>query len=96
VGFTKKELEKKGVEFSEKSVSLRSFAVGSIYHTEEGMAFLYFDKKGFLLGAEVLSRDAGEVIGSLTVSLFSELNLDMLSRLCLPHPTLGEVLFMRI
>jgi len=96
VGFTKKELEKKGVEFSEKSVSLRSFAVGSIYHTEEGMAFLYFDKKGFLLGAEVLSRDAGEVIGSLTVSIFSELNLDMLSRLCLPHPTLGEVLFMRI
>ena len=60
------------------------------------MAFLYFDKKGFLLGAEVFSRDAGEIIGNLTVSLFSELNLDMLSRLCLPHPTLGEVIFMRV
>ncbi len=35
-------------------------------------------------------------ISLLTTSLFSELNLDMLSRLCLPHPTLGETLFLRI
>ncbi|MFN3471438.1 MAG: FAD-dependent oxidoreductase, partial [Aquificaceae bacterium] len=96
VGLTKGELERRGIEFSEKSVSLRALAVGSIYHTEEGMVFLYFDKKGFLLGAEVFSRDAGEVIGNLTVSLFSELNLDMLSRLCLPHPTLGETVFIRL
>ncbi len=96
VGLTRKELEEKKVEFSERSVSLRAFAVGSIYHTEEGMAFLYFDKKGFLLGGELLSRDAGEIISLLTTSLFSELNLDMLSRLCLPHPTLGETLFLRI
>ncbi len=96
VGFTKRELEEKRVEHVEKSVSLRAFAVGSINHTEEGMAFLYFDKKGFLLGGEILSRDAGELISVLTVSLFSELNLDMLSRLCLPHPTLGETLFLRL
>lgn len=96
VGLSKKELEKRGVEFKEKSVSFRAFAVGGIYHTEEGMAFLYFDRKGFFVGAEVISRDAGEIASALTVSLFSELNLDMLSRICLPHPTLSEVPFMRL
>ncbi|MEJ5338990.1 MAG: FAD-dependent oxidoreductase [Aquificaceae bacterium] len=96
VGFTRRELEEKNLEFTEKSVSLRAFAVGSIYHTEEGMAFLYFDRKGFFLGGEVFSRDAGELASVLTVSLFSELNLDMLSRLCLPHPTLGETPFLRL
>ncbi|MFN7066144.1 MAG: NAD(P)/FAD-dependent oxidoreductase, partial [Aquificaceae bacterium] len=38
VGYTKKELEEKGIEYTEKSVSLRAFAVGGMYHTEEGMA----------------------------------------------------------
>lgn len=96
VGFTKADLEEKKIEHTEKSISLRAFAVGGIYHTEEGMAFLYFDKKGFFLGGEVFSRDAGELVSILTTSLFSELNLDMLSRLCLPHPTLGETLFLRL
>ncbi|MCS6998231.1 MAG: FAD-dependent oxidoreductase [Aquificaceae bacterium] len=96
IGLSRKELEKRGMEFTEKGVSFRAFAVGSIYHTEEGMAFLYFDRKGFFIGAEVLSRDAGEIASALTVSLFSELNLDMLSKVCLPHPTLAEVPFMRL
>ncbi len=96
VGFTKKELQEKGIEHTEKSVSLRPFAVGEIYHTEEGIIFLYFDKKNFLLGAEVFCRNAGEIISSLAVSLFSELNLEHLQKLCLPHPTLSEVAFLRI
>ncbi len=96
VGYTKKELEEKGIEYTEKSVSLRAFAVGGMYHTEEGMAFLYFDKKGFLLGSELFTRDAGEIISTITVSLFSELNMDFLSKTCLPHPTISETLLLRL
>lgn len=96
VGFTRRELEDKGIGFTERSISLRAFAVGSMYHTEEGMAFLYFDTKGFLLGSEVFLRDAGEVISSITLSLFSELNLDFLTRVCLPHPTISESLLLRL
>lgn len=96
VGLNRKDLEDKGIEFNERSVSFRGFAIGSMYHTEEGMAFLYFDKEGFLLGAELLSRDCGEVISTLAVSLFSQLNLDFLSKLCLPHPTISEVVFLKL
>ncbi|MCX8164422.1 MAG: FAD-dependent oxidoreductase [Aquificaceae bacterium] len=96
VGFSRKELEKKGVDFVEKAVSFRNFAAGSIYHTEEGLAFLYFDKKGFFIGAEVFSRDAGEVLSALTACLFSEIDLNMLSKFCLPHPTISEVPFIRL
>ncbi len=96
VGLSRREIESKNIEFKEKSISLRSFAVGSMYHTEEGMAFLYFDKMDFLIGAELFSREAGEIISSLAVSLFSQLNIDFLSKLCLPHPTISEAMLLRL
>ena len=96
VGYTRKEIQEKGLEFREKSVSFRAFAVGSIYHTEDGIAFLYFDRENFLIGAEVFGRDAGELISVLTVSIFSQLNLDMLLKTPLPHPTLSETLFLSL
>lgn len=96
VGLTKVELEKRGVRYVEKSVSPRAFASSHIHHSEDGMCFLYFDSKGFLIGCEILSRGAGEVISSITVSLHAELNLNLMSRLPLPHPTLSEIPFLRL
>ncbi|RMH80676.1 MAG: NAD(P)/FAD-dependent oxidoreductase [Acidobacteria bacterium] len=96
VGFTKIELEEKGIEHSERSLPLRPFAVGSMYHTEEGMLFLYFDKKGFFLGGEVFCRDAQEVLSGLVLSLHGELTLEFMSRAPLPHPTLSELPFLRL
>jgi len=96
VGLTKKELEERKIEHKEVSVPFRPFAVGSIYQTEEGLINLYFDKKDFLLGAEVFCVNAQEVIASLTVSLFAELNRDIMSRIAIAHPTLSEVAFIRL
>ncbi|RMH03624.1 MAG: NAD(P)/FAD-dependent oxidoreductase, partial [Aquificota bacterium] len=96
VGLTKKELEERKIEHKEVSVPFRPFAVGSIYQTEEGLINLYFDKKDFLLGAEVFCVNAQEVIASLTVSLFAELNRDIMSRIAIAHPTLSEVAFLRL
>ncbi len=96
VGLTKKELEGRKIEHKEVSVPFRPFAVGSIYQTEEGLINLYFDKKDFLLGAEVFCVNAQEVIASLTVSLFAELNRDIMSRIAIAHPTLSEVAFLRL
>lgn len=96
VGLTKKELEEEKIEHKEVSVPFRPFAVGNIYETQDGIVLLYFDKKDFLLGAEVLCAKAQEVIASLTVSLFAELNRETMSRIAIAHPTLSEVAFLRL
>ncbi|GBC87993.1 Dihydrolipoyl dehydrogenase [bacterium HR13] len=96
VGLTKMELERRGIKHTEKSVSLRAFSSSYIQHSEDGMCFLYFDSRGFLMGCEVLSRGAGEIISSLTVSLYSELNISHMSKVLLPHPTLSEIPFLRL
>lgn len=96
VGFTKKDLQETGVEYTEKGITLRPFAVGSMYSAQEASAYLYFDKKGFFLGGEVLFPFAWEVIGFLTSSLFGEFDINLLKRIPLPHPTLVEILNIRL
>ncbi|MFN3813577.1 MAG: FAD-dependent oxidoreductase [Aquificaceae bacterium] len=96
VGFSKADLEKKGIKYTEKSVNFRAFAISHIQHSEEGICFLYFDQKGFLLGAEVLSRNAADIISSLTVSLHAELDISIMSKIPLAHPTMSEVPFIRL
>ncbi len=96
VGLTKKELEERRLEYQELSTPLRPFAVGSIHHTEEGLITSYFDKKGFLVGAEVFCALAEEMISSVGVMFFSELDRDSLSKTPLPHPTLSEVINIRL
>ncbi len=96
VGFGKTDLEKRGIKYTEKSVSLRAFAMPHIQHSEEGICFLYFDNSGFLLGAEVLSKHAADIISSLTVSLHAELDVSTMSKVPLPHPTMSEIPFIRL
>ena len=89
VGLTKKDLK-------EKTTPLRPFAVGHIHRSEEGLIILYLDKKDFLVGAEVFCARGEEVISVLTSMLYSELNLDFIKKIPLPHPTMGEVVNIRL
>ncbi len=92
VGITHYELKSKVIQYQEKLISFRPYAIGSIQNTEDGLVILYFDKRNFLIGAEVLSAMAEEVIGSVTCMLNAELDLKFISQMVLPHPTVSEVL----
>ncbi len=58
----------------------------------EGFARAHVDARtGRLVGATIVSRHAGSLIGELSLAMTAGLKMDVLSRTIHPYPTVGEV-----
>jgi len=90
VGFTKAELERTGSEYKESVVPLKSFTYPAIHESEEGFVILYADREGFVLGGEILSKDAEELIGIVSMALAGEMDAKLARKTILAHPTFSE------
>ena len=87
VGLTKKDSPAKEALFPLSALALTHLAGGS-----EGYVVLYADQEDFLVGAEILSPHAEEIISSLTVSLVAEMDIKTALQSVYPHPTYSEAI----
>ncbi len=87
VGLTKKDNPAKESIFPLSSLALTHLAGG-----EDGFIVLYADEEEFLVGAEILSPHAEEIISAITVSLVAELDVHSALKSVYPHPTYSEAI----
>ena len=59
---------------------------------DTGYATVYADKKGQILGATIVSRTAGELIGTISFAMTHRMSLGTFANTVLPYPTRTEVL----
>ena len=90
VGLTKTELEKRGEFYKESIVPLKAFTYPLIQDSKDGAVIIYSDKEGFILGGEILSKDAEELIGIISMAIAGEMDAKTARRTILAHPTLSE------
>ena len=92
VGFTEDELKKDNIyyEVSKYPFSGNPRAVASNETT--GEIKLIYNKKGEILGCGIVSNEASELISILSLAMEYNINVNKLSELVFPHPTLSEAI----
>ncbi len=92
VGHSKPELEKAGTTFRESVFRLSGITISKTFRALKGVVILYADKKGRLLGAEILCPHASDIIGTIAGCLEAQLAAGDLKNVVFPHPTISEAL----
>ncbi len=93
VGLSRRELEESGVDFRESIFKLSGITISSTYGATDGAIILYADRKGYLLGGELLCPHAPDIIGTIAQCLEAGLKVTALKRVVFPHPTVSEALW---
>ncbi|WP_201353465.1 dihydrolipoyl dehydrogenase family protein [Hydrogenimonas urashimensis] len=92
VGKSKSDLEKSGVCYKESTVFLRGLPFPHTHDGDLGVMALYADDEGFILGGEIFSPDAEELIAVVSMALAGEMDARLARRTVLAHPTFSESL----
>jgi dihydrolipoamide dehydrogenase len=90
VGQNRNMLEKRGVAFKESIVPLSHFTLSSVYDAVDGAVILYADEEAFIVGAEILSPYAEELITSVAMALAGEMDIGLAKKTIFAHPTFSE------
>ncbi len=92
VGYTESELDKMGIKYisSRRSLSSHPAAMAS---SSQGFVKLICDSRyGEILGFQIISDDADEIIGIMSLAMKNELTADELAKNIFIHPTIGEMI----
>jgi len=92
VGKTKTMLEAQNISYKESLVTLNQFTYSVYNHANHGMMISYVDDEGFILGGEIFSPHAEELIATIAMSLAGEMDATEAKRTILAHPTFSEAL----
>jgi len=92
VGVIKTDLEKQHIPFNESIFKLSGITISRTYDATGGVVILYSDKNNVLIGAEILSPQAPDLIGIITTALNKIYDADTFRRIIFPHPTLSEAI----
>jgi len=93
VGMYPQEAQEQGIEVETFSISLKNVDRALIDGETEGFVKL-FVKKGTdkILGATIVARHAGEMIGEITLAMTNNLGLGAISQTIHPYPTQAEAI----
>src|SRR5690606_20428275 len=90
VGLTRSELEKRGIDFVDAEYPFDDHGKSILMEAKYGFVRLFAEKpSGRLLGAEIVSKDAGVLIHALSVAVSNNLTAADLLRTHWYHPTLS-------
>ncbi len=90
VGLNRAELDKEEIKYKESVVPLKAFTYPVIHNSQGGFVIIYSDEDGFILGGEILAKDAEELIGIVSMALAGEMDAKTARRTILAHPTFSE------
>ena len=92
VGLYRHEAEERGLAVKTFTVQLQDIDRAVLDGETKGFARLHVDEKnGRILGATVVARHAGEMIGELSLAMTERLSAGALARTIHPYPTQAEV-----
>ncbi len=92
VGMNSADAERAGARVVTLQVDLTSVDRAVLDGAREGFARAHVDARtGRLLGATIVARHAGDLIGEMSLAMTAGLTLDVLSRTIHPYPSVGEV-----
>ncbi|MEM9160925.1 MAG: dihydrolipoyl dehydrogenase [Verrucomicrobiota bacterium] len=94
VGLTEKALQDRGIEFIAADFPFDDHGKSILMEAKRGFVRIFGEKPtGKILGAEIVSKDAGELIHALSVAVSHELTAEsLLAKTHWYHPTLAEIL----
>lgn len=93
VGYYEREAREAGFEVRTFDVSLASVDRAVLDGETDGFARLHVEaRRGRILGATIVARHAGDMIGEVSLAMTSRLGADTLSATIHPYPTRAEVL----
>ncbi|MFC2160865.1 dihydrolipoyl dehydrogenase [Acidobacteriota bacterium] len=90
VGITKNEAEKKGISLSSGLFSLQANSRALTMSKLEGVVKIFSDSEERILGAQIISPHASEIIMEVTIAIHNGLKLSDLSSVVHIHPTVSE------
>ncbi len=92
VGKSKTVLEKEGVTFKESVVPLKGLPFAHSHDGDLGVMALYADGEGFIIGGEIFSPYAEELIATVAMAIAGEMDAATAKETILAHPTFSESL----
>lgn len=94
VGLDEDQLNTAGIEYHAYKIPYGVLGK-SVIMDESGQLKVLTDKHGIIIGAVLIGKSAGELIGYMAVAIAKKMTLSELKHVTLPHPTLSE-LFLEI
>ncbi|MGJ8653341.1 MAG: dihydrolipoyl dehydrogenase family protein [Opitutaceae bacterium] len=91
VGLTEAELTKRGIDYLVADYPFDDHGKSILMEAKYGYVKVFADKTGIVLGAECVSKDAGELIHSMAVAVSLKANVRDLMKVHWYHPTLSEI-----
>ena len=93
VGLTEAVLRKRGIDFVVAEYPFDDHGKSILMEAKHGFVRVFAEKpSGRILGAEIVSKDAAELIHALSVAVSNNLTAESLLRTHWYHPTLSEIL----
>jgi pyruvate/2-oxoglutarate dehydrogenase complex dihydrolipoamide dehydrogenase (E3) component len=91
VGLSESELKKRGIDYLVADYPFDDHGKSILMEAKYGYVKVIADKSGTVLGAECVSKDAGELIHSMAVAVSLKANVRDLMKVHWYHPTLSEI-----
>ncbi|HAV13685.1 MAG TPA: pyridine nucleotide-disulfide oxidoreductase [Opitutae bacterium] len=91
VGLSEAELKERGIDYLVAEYPFDDHGKSILMEAKYGYVKVMADKSGVVLGAECVSKDAGELIHSMAVAVSLKANVRELLKVHWYHPTLSEI-----
>ncbi len=91
VGLSEQQLQASGIDYLTADYPFDDHGKSILMEAKYGYVKVFADRKGVVLGAECVSKDAGELIHSMAVAVSLKANVRDLLKVHWYHPTLSEI-----
>ncbi|CAA6693696.1 MULTISPECIES: NAD(P)/FAD-dependent oxidoreductase [unclassified Lentimonas] len=91
VGLSEKQLKERGIDYLSADYPFDDHGKSILMEAKYGYVKVLADKSGVVLGAECVSKDAGELIHAMAVAVTLKANVRDLMKVHWYHPTLAEI-----
>ena len=91
VGLTEKMAKAQGVKYTLSRWSFEENDRAQAEHATNGLIKVLIGKKGLILGASIVGKNAGDLIGPWALAIANGLKIRAFTNMIAPYPTLGEV-----
>ena len=91
VGLSEKQLKDRGIDYLSADYPFDDHGKSILMEAKYGYVKVFADKTGVVLGAECVSKDAGELIHAMAVAVTLKANVRDLMKVHWYHPTLAEI-----
>ena len=91
VGMSAEQARGRGIKVTTHEVEMKSVDRAILEGNTAGFARVHVDPKGYILGATIVARHAGDIIPAIVVAMTNRLKLGQIGGTIFPYPTQSEV-----